>query len=153
MGLWTIRNFEKVGVREGWDCLEIAGGSGSIAQWLCRHVGASGHVVATDLQPRLLEAINASNLEVWRHDILRDPLSEKTFDLVHARAVLSFLPRPAETITKISTALKPDQPFGTHKKRSLRKEAHLDGILFLSRTRNGITTNIGAASLNRSPAQ
>jgi ubiquinone/menaquinone biosynthesis C-methylase UbiE len=75
-----------VGVREGWDCLEIAGGSGSIAQWLCRQVGASGHVAATDLQPRLLEAINASSLEVWRHDILRDPLSEKTFDLVHARA-------------------------------------------------------------------
>jgi hypothetical protein len=44
-----------------------SGGGGSIAEWLCRQVGGSGHVVATDLEPRFLEAINLSNLEVWRH--------------------------------------------------------------------------------------
>ncbi len=103
---WTIRNFGKVGVGEGWHCLEIAGGGGSIAEWLCRQVGSSGHVVATDIEPRFLEAINESNLEVWRHDILREPLPEQKFDLVHARAVLTFLPQPAETITKIAAALK-----------------------------------------------
>ena len=27
-------------------------------------------IVATDLEPRLLEAIDAPNLEIWRHDIL-----------------------------------------------------------------------------------
>jgi hypothetical protein len=74
---WTIRNLGKIGVREGWNCLEVAGGGGSIAEWLCRQVGGSGHVVATDLEPRFLEAItNLSNLEVWRHDILREPLPE-----------------------------------------------------------------------------
>jgi ubiquinone/menaquinone biosynthesis C-methylase UbiE len=104
---WTIRIFEKIGVREGWHCLEVAGGGGSIAEWLCRQVGSGGHVVATDLEPRFLEAINESNLEVWRHDILREPLPEQKFDLVHARALLAFLPQPAETITKIVGALKP----------------------------------------------
>ena len=77
---WTIRNFGKLGVREGWHCLEIGGGGGSIAEWLCRKVGRSGQVVATDLQPHFLEAINASNLEVWRHDILSDSLPEGAFD-------------------------------------------------------------------------
>jgi SAM-dependent methyltransferase len=104
---WTIQNFEKIGVKEGWHCLELAGGGGSIAQWLCRQVGSNGHVVATDLEPRFLETINASNLEVWRHDLLRDRLPEAAFDLVHARAVLTFLPRPAETITKIVATVKP----------------------------------------------
>jgi len=104
---WTIRNFGKLGIREGWRCLEIAGGGGSIAEWLCRQVGSNGHVVATDLEPRFLEAVNASNLEVWRHDILREPLPEGAFDLVHARAVLGFLPEPAETIGKMAAALKP----------------------------------------------
>jgi hypothetical protein len=65
--------------------LEVAGGGGSIAEWLCRQVGRSGHVVATDLELRFLEAIHASNLEVWRHDILSEPLPEGAFDLVHAR--------------------------------------------------------------------
>jgi SAM-dependent methyltransferase len=104
---WTIRNLGKIGVREGWNCLEVAGGGGSIAEWLCRQVGGSGLVVATDLEPRFLEAINLSNLEVWRHDILREPLPEGAFDLVHARAVLQFLPQPAETISKMAAALKP----------------------------------------------
>jgi ubiquinone/menaquinone biosynthesis C-methylase UbiE len=104
---WTIRNFGKLGVREGWHCLEIAGGGGSIAQWLCTEVGTSGHVVATDLQPRFLEAIGSPNLEIWRHDIVSEPLPERTFDLVHARSVLVFFPRPAEVIAKMVAALKP----------------------------------------------
>jgi SAM-dependent methyltransferase len=104
---WTIRNLEKLGVREGWHCLEVAGGGGSIAEWLSRQVGHEGHVVATDLEPRFLQTINAPTLEVWRHDILREPLPEGRFDLVHARAVLTFLPQPAETIAKMTAALKP----------------------------------------------
>jgi SAM-dependent methyltransferase len=87
--------------------LEVAGGGGSIAQWLCQQVGRGGHVVATDLEPRFLQAIDEPNLEVWRHDILREPLPEGAFDLVHARAVLGFLPKPAEMIGKMAAALKP----------------------------------------------
>jgi SAM-dependent methyltransferase len=104
---WTIRNFAKLGVQEGWHCLEVAGGGGSIAEWLCRQTGNGGRVVATDLQTHFLEAINAPNLEVRQHDILSHPLPEQEFDLVHARAVLTFLPRPAEAITKMVAALKP----------------------------------------------
>jgi len=96
-----------IGVKEGWDCLEVAGGGGSIAQWLCRQVGSSGHVVATDLEPRFLEAIGEPNLEVRRHDLIREPLPEGAFDLVHARAVLTFLPHPADAIIKMVAAVKP----------------------------------------------
>jgi ubiquinone/menaquinone biosynthesis C-methylase UbiE len=103
---WTIRILGKIRVREGWRCLDIAAGGGSIAEWLCHQVGGSGRVVATDLEPRLLEGINAPNLEIWRHDILQEPLPEGAFDLVHARAVLGFLPRPAEAIGKMAAALK-----------------------------------------------
>jgi SAM-dependent methyltransferase len=104
---WTIRGLLTLGVKEGWHCLEIAGGGGSIAEWLCRQVSSSGHVVATDLETRFLEAINASNLEVWKHDILREPLPEGAFDLVHARSLLAWLPQPADTITKMTAALRP----------------------------------------------
>jgi 2-polyprenyl-3-methyl-5-hydroxy-6-metoxy-1,4-benzoquinol methylase len=103
---WTIRNLEKVGVKRGSHCLEIAGGGGSIAEWLCSQVTSSGRVVATDLEPRFLEAIKRSNLEVWRHDIVSEPIPEGKFDLIHARAVLAFLPEPARVITKIIAALR-----------------------------------------------
>src|SRR5438552_2184362 len=91
---WTIRNLRQIGVAAGWHCLEVAGGGGSIAAWLCDQVGAAGHVMATDLDPRFIEAIAAPNLEVRRHNILTDPLPDAAFDLVHVRALLAFLPRP-----------------------------------------------------------
>ena len=104
---WTIRCLLKVGVGEGWRCLEIAGGGGSIAEWLCRRVGPGGGVVATDLQPHFLEALGAPNLEVLRHNIISDPLPEARFDLIHARALLTFLPEPGQALTKMVAALKP----------------------------------------------
>ena len=50
----TIQHLETIGVTTGWRCLEVGAGAGSMAAWLCRRVGAQGHVVATDLDVKLL---------------------------------------------------------------------------------------------------
>jgi 2-polyprenyl-3-methyl-5-hydroxy-6-metoxy-1,4-benzoquinol methylase len=71
---WTIRNLNGIGVSEGWRCAEIGAGGGSIARWLAAHVGSTGHVLATDLDTRLLEAIDASNVETRLHDITTEDL-------------------------------------------------------------------------------
>jgi hypothetical protein len=34
----TIRYLETIGVREGWKCLEVGAGTGSIARWLSSRV-------------------------------------------------------------------------------------------------------------------
>jgi SAM-dependent methyltransferase len=104
---WTLRNLGKLGIKPGWHCLEIAGGAGSIASWLCQHVGPEGHVVATDIEPRFLEQIDEPNLEVWRHNLLTDALPTAAFDLVHARAILTFLPDAAVLIPRIVETIKP----------------------------------------------
>jgi phospholipid N-methyltransferase len=57
----TIRHLEALGVGEGWHCLEVGGGGGSITEWLCRRVGSSRRVVATDVNPRFLEALDFPN--------------------------------------------------------------------------------------------
>ena len=103
----SIARFEAVGIAPGWRCLEVAGGGGSIARWLCEKVGPEGSVVATDLDVRFLEEIEASNLEVRRHDILEDELESGDFDLVHARFLLEHLERYREALTKMIDALKP----------------------------------------------
>jgi SAM-dependent methyltransferase len=84
----SIPHLEALGVGEGWRCLEVAAGAGSLADWLCRRVGPSGYVLATDLDPRLLDGLQQPNLEVRQHNILTDPLPEAAFDLVHARNLL-----------------------------------------------------------------
>src|SRR5262245_47219920 len=105
----TIRLLEVLGVGDGWRCLDVGAGGGSIAAWLCRRVGVAGHVLATDLDTRFLEAIDAPSLEVRRHDVTTDALPDRAFDLVHARAVLEHLPRSARerALDRMVAALKP----------------------------------------------
>jgi SAM-dependent methyltransferase len=103
----TIRHLDALGVAAGWHCLEVGGGGGSIARWLCKRVGPIGHVVATDLDTRFLEALDEPNLDVRQHDITRDPLPERAFDLVHARFVLEHLADRAAALRHMVAALKP----------------------------------------------
>jgi SAM-dependent methyltransferase len=103
----TVECLAAIGVAEGWRCLEVGAGAGSIARWLCARVGPTGRVVATDLEVKLLEEIEARNLEIRRHDILRDPLEEADFDLVHARKVLEHLPGWEAALRRMVTAARP----------------------------------------------
>lgn len=104
----TVRNLEALGVAEGWRCLEVGGGGGSITKWLSRRVGRTGWVVATDLDTRFLEELNEPNVEVRRHDITSEDLEEQAFDLVHARAVLEHLPDRAQALGRMVAALRPE---------------------------------------------
>jgi SAM-dependent methyltransferase len=104
---FTIQRLESFGVGAGWRCLEVGAGGGSIAEWLCGKVGPHGRVVATDLQTKFLEALQFPNLEVRRHDILRDGLETASFDLITARKVLEHLPNPALALRRLVVALRP----------------------------------------------
>jgi ubiquinone/menaquinone biosynthesis C-methylase UbiE len=105
----TFHFLEATGIRTGWRCLEIGGGSGSVAAWIAERVGSSGNVLVTDIEPRFIEAARQErgNVEVRRHDIGTDPLPEGTFDLIHARLVLLHVPRRHQALERIARALKP----------------------------------------------
>lgn len=106
----TVRHLESLGVGEGWRCLEVGGGGGSIAEWLARRVGPSGQVVVTDIDPRhlaTLAALGHSNVEVQRHDVREDPLPAETFDLIHARLVLVHVATTEQALHKLVGALRP----------------------------------------------
>ncbi len=103
----TIRHLEDRGLAPGWHCLEVGGGSGSIASWLADRVGPTGRVLATDIDPRFLESLQLPNLEVRRHDIAADPLPKAAFDLVHSRLVLLHVPERQKALARMIEALKP----------------------------------------------
>jgi len=103
----TIRHLEDRGVSASWRCLEVGGGGGSITSWLANRVGASGHVVVTDIDPRFLEPLAAQNVEVRKHNIVTDPLPDATFDVIHARLVLVHLPEREKVLARLVSALKP----------------------------------------------
>jgi SAM-dependent methyltransferase len=98
---------ERLGVGPGWHCLEVGGGAGSIARWLAEEVGPGGHVVVTDLDTRFLEDLRSPSVEVRRHDIVRDQLEPDTYDLIHLRAVLEYVPERGPVVARLARALRP----------------------------------------------
>ncbi len=103
----TIRRMVDIGITRGWTCLEVGAGAGSIARWLAHRVGPTGRVIATDLDTRFFDDAVEANLEVWRHDITRDPLPAAEFDLIHVRWLLDLLPDRDVVVEKLIVALKP----------------------------------------------
>jgi SAM-dependent methyltransferase len=106
----TFRFLEATGIRPGWHCLEIGGGSGSVATWMAERAGPSGSVLLTDIDPRFIEGSGlqgTANIELRRHDIGSDPLPEAAFDLIHARLVLMHVPQRHQALDRIAHALKP----------------------------------------------
>ena len=103
----TQRRMASLGVGPGARCLEVGGGGGSVANWLCGQVGPTGNVLATDINIQLLEDIKHPNFAAQRHDILIDDLPEATFDFVHTRWLLHHLPRPDDVVRRMIGALKP----------------------------------------------
>lgn len=103
----TTQCLETINVEQGWNCLEVGAGGGSIVEWLAQRVGSTGKVVGTDLQTKFLEAIEAPNVEIRQHNILNDDLESDTFDLVCARKVLEHLPDAMATLQKMAAAVRP----------------------------------------------
>lgn len=103
----TIRQLEALGVAEGWRCLEVGAGGGSITEWLCRRVGQHGFVTATDQDTRFLEALTLPNLEVRRHDVVSDDLPDRRFDLVLSRLVLGHVQQRQRALRRMLAAVRP----------------------------------------------
>jgi SAM-dependent methyltransferase len=103
----TKRRIQRLEISKGATCLEIGGGRGSITRWLSDVVGPTGRVIATDLQLGFLTEIDASNVEVIRHDVRTDAFPPGSFDLIHTRAVLMHISPSVDLLRRMVTWLAP----------------------------------------------
>jgi SAM-dependent methyltransferase len=103
----TFRHIRALGVGDGWHCWEAGAGGDTMPTWLAKQVGSTGHVLASDMDTALLEAITDRPYEVRRHDLMVDPPPAAEFDLVHARLVLEHLADPFVALTTLAAALRP----------------------------------------------
>ena len=97
---------EQLGVGEGWRCLEVGAGNGSVSRWLAERVGPAGRVVTSDIDTRFLDRLSLPNLEVRRIDVTRDPLGDG-YDLVCGRALLHHVPERIDVLGRLAAALRP----------------------------------------------
>jgi 2-polyprenyl-3-methyl-5-hydroxy-6-metoxy-1,4-benzoquinol methylase len=105
---WTRGYLGGLGAGQGWRCLELGGGNGSIAEWLCAMAGPSGSVTAVDIDTVLLELIPAQNLTVQQLDVRTGELPAGTYDLVTCRALLHQIAEDAPAVlARMAAAVKP----------------------------------------------
>lgn len=103
----TQRHLAARGIAPGWACLEIGGGSGSIARWMAERIGPGGRLVVTDINPRFLEHLSGDAISVRVHDIGKDDLEQNAFDLIHTRLVLVHVAEREAAVRRMADALKP----------------------------------------------
>jgi SAM-dependent methyltransferase len=93
-------------IRPDWRCLDLGAGLGSISRWLAGQV-PRGSVVALDRDTTYLDGATADNLTVRQADLAEADFPDGSFDLVVARAVLSYLPDPAAVLGRVHRWLAP----------------------------------------------
>ena len=145
----TRRHLLDRGITDGWRCLEVGGGTGSIARWMSEQVGPKGRVLATDLSLELMQSqgVEGENMELRRLDVLSDPMPDEEFDLVHCRLVLEHLPGRVDALARMAGVLAPggwlvieEMTFGTERPGGRRGALMLGGLvtaLRLLMQRNG----------------
>jgi len=95
------------GAQPGASALEVGAGGGSVVEWLATQVGASGRVLATDLDTRFVEPLASEVVEIRRADVVADELPEGEFDIVHTRLLLEHLPARDAALDRLVRALRP----------------------------------------------
>jgi SAM-dependent methyltransferase len=104
--------FDRLGIARGWRVLEIGPGQGSLHMELRRRVGGPIDAVERSrvFAGRLARRTRRDRLgdgHIWTSDLIDTPLPRGTYDLIFARWVFLFLPRPAAHLARLARALKP----------------------------------------------
>ena len=115
LGPATERMLDLAGVHAGARVLDVAAGAGEQTLRAARRAGPSGHVLATDLSPEILEyalkearAEGLANVDIQELDgEMLDQLPAESVDAVISRVGLIYFPDRARALAGMRHVLKP----------------------------------------------
>jgi len=94
--------FDTIGIGTGWSCADLGCGAMGVLGPLSRRVGPAGKVYGVDLDEgylaagrEYLDAQELRNVELVRADVTATGLPHGTFDLVHERFLMPYVPPEA----------------------------------------------------------
>lgn len=102
----SFARLRSTGIGEGWRCLEVGAGAGSIAGWMGRAVGDRGQVIAVDIKTNYLRHLSSPPNRTIKGDFL-DVSLDGVFDLAHCRYVLIHNRQSHAMLKKLCSLLKP----------------------------------------------
>lgn len=105
---------QRLGVSQGWDCLDAGAGPGLVAADLRRLVGDRGEITALEPSQFYLDVFSEEvrrqswkNVRLLKGSVEEAPLPEAAYDLVFFRWVIAFVADPERFLEKLLRALKP----------------------------------------------
>ena len=105
---------DRVGVSEGWRCLDLGCGASGITDLLSDRAGASGSVVGLDSDRTLLKAARAwaetkgmANTEFVEGNAYATKLPDESFDFVHIRFLLGTAGQPVRLLREARRLTRP----------------------------------------------
>ena len=110
----TAAFLDRIGVAKGARVIDLGCGPGFVTLELAERVGETGEVVALDESPRWIEHLEGEvrrrgigNVRPLRSRAQEACLPDRSFDLIFARWVLSFVPRPGDAVRGLVRLLRP----------------------------------------------
>ena len=115
-GTCTRRMLREAGLRAGSRVLDLACGIGAVSCWLAGQVGATGKVIAGDVNPDQLvvakwhcaKCEHPAPIEYIETSAYATGLPAESFDIVHMRLLLCHLTDPEKVLAEVYRLLRPD---------------------------------------------
>ena len=115
LGNATARMLDAARITDGSRVLDVAAGAGGQSLAAARRVGPSGHVLATDISPTILEYTAKATTDAGLTNVATRELDGEqltvdagTFDAVISRVGLIYFPDQQAALAGMRTALRPD---------------------------------------------
>jgi len=150
--------FDQIGIREGWQVVEIGCGPQGCLALLSERVGPTGRVVGaersdeqTERARRFVAENHLANVQVLHIDARATGLSEGAFDLATARLVLVNVPQPQQILAEMVRIVRPGGIVALHEPDSTTQrcepphpaQTRLLRILDAYAELNGIDRSVG----------
>jgi SAM-dependent methyltransferase len=110
----TEAMLDRIQVQPGWHAVDLGCGPLGIIGPLSRRVGSTGRVVAADLNPAMLSAVQSyaeknalTNVDFVQANAYQSDLPRAAFDLVHARFMFAPLGRDDVLLNEMITLARP----------------------------------------------
>lgn len=110
----TARFFDRLGVRRGWNCLDVGAGPGLVSAELRKRVGDEGRVTALEPSQFFLDVCRSeARAQGWTNVDFIHGIAEEAairpalYDLIFARWVIAFVPDPDRFLRRLLPSLKP----------------------------------------------
>jgi ubiquinone/menaquinone biosynthesis C-methylase UbiE len=113
---WYLRHVvERVGVRSGERVLELGPGPGTFTIEAARRTSPRGSVVAVDIQPKMISALDSKVREAGLHNVEAHiaaagqlPLDDESVDRAFLVTVLPEIPDKRSALSELHRVLKPN---------------------------------------------